>query len=265
MLVVANFPANFTRAGRAAAGEHRLQRRPLRRLHADEPRHGPAPAARLPTRRPRAPRPATRIGATGSSSGRIPSWAICRWRSNSRRRPERFTELVRRVGREAQRRRPHRGALRLGRARAVRVVDRRQPRGHRRAPGPRRASTKLQHLQLGNGTSQHVLIAGKTGSGKSTLLHVLITNVALRYSPDEVELYLIDFKKGVEFKAYAEAGAAARARDRHRERAGVRPERAGAARPGAEAPRRSVPRAGRAGSCRASAPRSRRRGCRACC
>ena len=32
---------------------------------------------------------------------------------------------------------------------------------------------------------------------------MLITNLALRYSPDEVELYLIDFKKGVEFKAYA--------------------------------------------------------------
>ncbi len=62
---------------------------------------------------------------------------------------------------------------------------------------------KLQNLDLGRGTSQHVLISGKTGSGKSTLLHVLITNVALRYSPDEVELYLVDFKKGVEFKAYS--------------------------------------------------------------
>jgi hypothetical protein len=35
------------------------------------------------------------------------------------------------------------------------------------------------------------------------LLHALITNAALRYSPDELELYLIDFKKGVEFKVYA--------------------------------------------------------------
>jgi len=61
---------------------------------------------------------------------------------------------------------------------------------------------KRQHLALGRGTSQHVLIAGRTGSGKSTLLHALITNVALNYSPDDVELYLIDFKKGVEFKVY---------------------------------------------------------------
>ncbi|HEY2154171.1 MAG TPA: FtsK/SpoIIIE domain-containing protein, partial [Isosphaeraceae bacterium] len=70
-------------------------------------------------------------------------------------------------------------------------------------PLGRAGATKLQNLKLGKGTSQHVLIAGKTGSGKSTLLHALITNVALRYSPKEVELYLIDFKKGVEFKTYA--------------------------------------------------------------
>ncbi len=62
---------------------------------------------------------------------------------------------------------------------------------------------KIQYLDLGKGTAQHVLVAGKTGSGKSTLLHTLITNIALTYSPIEVELYLIDFKKGVEFKTYA--------------------------------------------------------------
>lgn len=70
-------------------------------------------------------------------------------------------------------------------------------------PLGRAGATKLQHLRLGRGTSQHVLVAGKTGSGKSTFLHALITNIALYYSPDEIELYLIDFKKGVEFKAYA--------------------------------------------------------------
>jgi energy-coupling factor transporter ATP-binding protein EcfA2 len=70
-------------------------------------------------------------------------------------------------------------------------------------PLGRAGATRLQHLRLGAGTSQHVLIAGRTGSGKSTLLHALITNLALRYSPDEVELYLIDFKKGVEFQTYA--------------------------------------------------------------
>jgi DNA segregation ATPase FtsK/SpoIIIE, S-DNA-T family len=70
-------------------------------------------------------------------------------------------------------------------------------------PLGRSGATRLQYLKLGQGTAQHVLIAGKTGSGKSTLLHALITNLALMYGPDEVELYLIDFKKGVEFKTYA--------------------------------------------------------------
>ncbi len=71
-------------------------------------------------------------------------------------------------------------------------------------PLGRAGATKLQSLQLGKGTSQHVLISGKTGSGKSTLLHAMITNLAVRYSPDEIQFYLVDFKKGVEFKAYAE-------------------------------------------------------------
>src|SRR5207253_796642 len=67
----------------------------------------------------------------------------------------------------------------------------------------RSGATGRQHLSLGQGTAQHALVGGKTGSGKSTLLHALITQIAQLYSPDEVELYLIDFKKGVEFKTYA--------------------------------------------------------------
>ena len=70
-------------------------------------------------------------------------------------------------------------------------------------PIGRAGASRLQHMRLGKGTSQHVLIAGKTGSGKSTLLHILITNLALHYSPDEIQFYLIDFKKGVEFRTYA--------------------------------------------------------------
>lgn len=70
-------------------------------------------------------------------------------------------------------------------------------------PLGRAGATKFQYMRLGKGTSQHVLISGKTGSGKSTLLNALITNLALHYSPSELQFYLIDFKKGVEFKAYA--------------------------------------------------------------
>lgn len=72
-----------------------------------------------------------------------------------------------------------------------------------RVPIGRTGATKLQYLALGKGTRQHALVAGKTGSGKSTLFHVIITNLALWCSPDQVEFYLVDFKKGVEFKCYA--------------------------------------------------------------
>jgi S-DNA-T family DNA segregation ATPase FtsK/SpoIIIE len=70
-------------------------------------------------------------------------------------------------------------------------------------PIGRSGATKLQYLQIGKGTRQHALIAGKTGSGKSTLFHVIITNLSLWCSPEQVEFYLVDFKKGVEFKCYA--------------------------------------------------------------
>ena len=72
-----------------------------------------------------------------------------------------------------------------------------------RIPVGRTGATKLQYLAIGKGTRQHALFAGKTGSGKSTLFHVIITNLALACSPEQVEFYLIDFKKGVEFKCYA--------------------------------------------------------------
>ena len=65
---------------------------------------------------------------------------------------------------------------------------------------------RFQNFTLGRGLAQHALMAGKTGSGKSTLLHVIITNLALSYDPGELELYLVDFKKGVEFKTYVTHG-----------------------------------------------------------
>jgi hypothetical protein len=70
-------------------------------------------------------------------------------------------------------------------------------------PLGRAGATRVRQLELGQGTAQHVLIAGRTGSGKSTLLNVLISAGAWWYSPGELEFYLVDFKKGVEFKAYA--------------------------------------------------------------
>lgn len=72
-----------------------------------------------------------------------------------------------------------------------------------RIPVGRAGAKNLQYVRLGKGTSQHLLVAGKTGSGKSTFLHAMVTSAAMHFSPDEVEFYLIDFKKGVEFKSYA--------------------------------------------------------------
>ena len=64
---------------------------------------------------------------------------------------------------------------------------------------------RTQQLTLGLGTAHHGLIVGRTGSGKSNLMHVMITALAWKYSPNEIQLYLIDFKKGVEFQPYATA------------------------------------------------------------
>lgn len=118
---------------------------------------------------------------------------------------EKFTEIVRAIGRKV----PEADRIEVP-FEHIAPTDGQlwtaDSRGGIDVPLGRAGALKLQHLRLGKGTSQHVLISGKTGSGKSTLLHILITNAALRYSPDEIEFYLIDFKKGVEFKAYATGG-----------------------------------------------------------
>ncbi len=115
---------------------------------------------------------------------------------------DRFTEIVRAVGERAK----DASRVEVPFASVVPQPDewwQCDSRGQLEVPLGRAGATNLQHLRLGKGTSQHVLISGKTGSGKSTLLHTIVTTVSIYYSPDEVHFYLIDFKKGVEFKAYA--------------------------------------------------------------
>ncbi|GAA7316554.1 hypothetical protein ID0604_01950 [Helicobacter pylori] len=56
-------------------------------------------------------------------------------------------------------------------------------------------------FEIGN-EQNHTLICERSGSGKSNFLHVLIQNLAFYYAPDEVQLFLLDYKEGVEFNAY---------------------------------------------------------------
>jgi len=48
----------------------------------------------------------------------------------------------------------------------------------------------------------HAFITGVTGSGKTTLLNNIITGIAQKYTSDEIQLYLMDYKDGVEFQVF---------------------------------------------------------------
>ncbi len=54
-------------------------------------------------------------------------------------------------------------------------------------------------------TQHHALISGTIGSGKSSLLHTIIMSLLFKYDPEDVQIYLLDFKRGVEFKIFAES------------------------------------------------------------
>jgi DNA segregation ATPase FtsK/SpoIIIE, S-DNA-T family len=58
-----------------------------------------------------------------------------------------------------------------------------------------------QYFAMGSGAVHHGLVGGDVRMGKTNLLHVLISQLALRYPPEELEFYLLDFKE-VEFDAY---------------------------------------------------------------
>lgn len=59
-------------------------------------------------------------------------------------------------------------------------------------------------LEIGiSGAPPHTLIGGQTGSGKSTLLHSIICAFAAKYSPEDLNFYLLDGKQGVEMSNYA--------------------------------------------------------------
>lgn len=62
---------------------------------------------------------------------------------------------------------------------------------------------QIQKLKITQESGQNsVVVIGIPGSGKSVFLHTLICSAAINYSPDELNMYLIDFS-GVEFNSYA--------------------------------------------------------------
>jgi hypothetical protein len=52
----------------------------------------------------------------------------------------------------------------------------------------------------------NALITGAVGQGKSNLISVIIHSLCQRYSPRELNLYLLDFKEGVSLKPFANIG-----------------------------------------------------------
>lgn len=69
-----------------------------------------------------------------------------------------------------------------------------------------KAGLETVTLRMGDQSTQlnNALITGAPGKGKSNLLEVMIHSLCCRYSPDELELYLLDFKDGLTFKPYGD-------------------------------------------------------------
>jgi DNA segregation ATPase FtsK/SpoIIIE, S-DNA-T family len=61
---------------------------------------------------------------------------------------------------------------------------------------------RLVDVELGD-SPPHALIGGPSGAGKTNLLYAWIGSLAARYGPDELALYLLDFKEGVSFARFA--------------------------------------------------------------
>lgn len=68
--------------------------------------------------------------------------------------------------------------------------------------GSRKNDIELWFGERNKQPSSHGMLAAMTGAGKSNLYHAFILSMASRYSPEDVQFYLIDGKQGVEFQSY---------------------------------------------------------------
>ncbi|MDN3380697.1 MULTISPECIES: FtsK/SpoIIIE domain-containing protein [unclassified Pseudoalteromonas] len=68
--------------------------------------------------------------------------------------------------------------------------------------GSRKNDIELWFGERNKQPSSHGMLAAMTGAGKSNLYHAFILSLASRYSPEDLQFYLIDGKQGVEFQSY---------------------------------------------------------------
>jgi len=57
-------------------------------------------------------------------------------------------------------------------------------------------------FRTANPPQPNMLVGGAVGQGKSNLLLDIVYSLAVRYSPDELEMLLLDFKEGLEFRRF---------------------------------------------------------------
>lgn len=76
-----------------------------------------------------------------------------------------------------------------------------EPDGLRAAFGQEKRRLLQLRLWAESPAIPHALIGGATGQGKSNLLLAVIHALAVRYRPDDLRMYLLDFKEGVELSS----------------------------------------------------------------
>ena len=196
----------------------RLRQTPARRRHCKETQ-----ARCLRYRRTRRRRRRHRR-RRASSSGSIPNMGAAPVTLDSPPPPERFTEIVRAVGHEVR----DAGRVEVPFRCVIPAEDAwwtSDSRSGIDVPLGRAGAMKLQNLDLGRGTSQHVLDLGQDGLRQvdAAARPDYQCGPPLQSRRGRIVPCRLQERRGVQ--GLLAAPVAARPRDRHRERAGVRPER----------------------------------------